>query len=57
MSQWGGTVNGGLKIDLYEINYDKKASSSGSVNDCTKSSFDSCPSTCVKNECASACPV
>ncbi len=57
VSQWGGTVNGGLKVDLYEINYDKKVSSSGSVNDCTKSSFDSCPSSCVKNECASACPV
>ncbi|PID86572.1 hypothetical protein CSB08_00115 [Candidatus Gracilibacteria bacterium] len=23
-NRWGGTVNGGLKVDLYEVNYDRK---------------------------------
>ncbi|NUJ97272.1 hypothetical protein HGA92_00620 [Candidatus Gracilibacteria bacterium] len=54
INQWGGTTNGGLKVDLYEINYDKKAESSSL--DCTSYSFDACPNSCVKNECASACP-
>ncbi|MFK7779939.1 MAG: beta-propeller domain-containing protein [Candidatus Gracilibacteria bacterium] len=27
-NQWGGTINNGLKIDLYEINYDKKCGDS-----------------------------
>jgi len=53
-NKWWGTRNGWLKIDLYEINYDKKVKSV-SV-DCTKFSFAQCPNTCVKNECASACP-
>jgi hypothetical protein len=43
-----------LKVDLYEINYDKKISNSS--QDCSKFSFSNCPNSCVKNECASACP-
>ncbi len=27
-SQWGGQQNAGIKIDLYEINYDKKCGDS-----------------------------
>jgi len=52
-NKWWGTRNGGLKIDLYEVNYDKKVKSV-SV-DCEKFSYNACPSSCVKNPCASAC--
>ncbi|MDD2907756.1 MAG: beta-propeller domain-containing protein [Candidatus Gracilibacteria bacterium] len=27
-NQWGGTINSGIKVDLYEINYDKKCGDS-----------------------------
>lgn len=53
-NKWGSTRNWWLKIDLYEINYDKKVKSVST--DCSKFSFSECPNTCVKNECASACP-
>ena len=53
-AKWWGTINGWIKLDLYEINYNKKLKP---INiNCNKYSFDKCPSSCVKNACASACP-
>jgi len=51
---WGGTQNWWIKVDLYEINYDKKVNSVS--QECSNFSFQQCPSSCIKNECASACP-
>ncbi len=51
-NKYWGTRNWWLKLDLYEINYDKKVWVS---SDCNKYSFDECPSYCVKNKCWSAC--
>ncbi len=53
-NKYGWTRNGGLKLDLYEINYDKKVWTIST--DCSKFSFEQCPDNCIKNECASACP-
>ena len=59
-NKWGWTRNWGLKIDLYEINYDKKVNSTLNILprkiNCSWFSYDNCPSACVKNPCASACP-
>ncbi len=52
-NKWWGTRNGWLKIDLYEVNYNKKVKSV--FVDCEKFSYNECPSSCVKNPCASAC--
>ena len=52
-NQWGGTRNWGLKIDLYEINYDKKVTAVS--QECSTFSYNQCPNSCVKNSCASAC--
>jgi len=32
-TQWGGTQNGGIKVDLYEVNYDKKCGDVGLTAD------------------------
>ena len=32
-NQWGGTQQNGIKVDLYEINYDKKCGDAGLSSD------------------------
>ncbi len=44
INEWGGTRKGWLKLDLYEINYDKKVS--GISTDCSKYEAWNCPSYC-----------